>query len=558
MANRRTPEPIAAEPPVAQIEDLDPEPPGPAGNSHRREWLVGLALVVILAGVGLWQTAEQQARLAHYQAGARAAAAGDWAAARAAYAAAQGYADAAQRADHASQMQVYAAALSGTVALRPAASPRGLYSFGAGGWQALGGSDLQSRVLARCPGGALLLDAPWGGPGLPPSPEPGRVPARRLLIDTWAGFTRATLAIDPARFTSFRCTADGVWAYRAVDVLAGYGDAHTPVSRLLIAYADARSGRVVTPTVPGPPWAVTGITPDGQHLLLVDAGGPAHGDWQTPLYLDDVDGDERRFLATLPGAPAPDPPAAGPGTVLITVYRPLADAEHYQNTVLLLDLAGGAPRPLADVAVPAAVFEDHLRIQAQVIPSGPRAGMVLLIWPEGDHAVVRLVDPRVPDAPRDVRTGPGLDDLRVLDAAGPDGLILLAGAPGASGPAARRTLLTLDAAGRLQAATPPLDSRDTLDSAWVRDGRLLYSSGSYTALWSLPLDRLADPPPSTIVYSGTVWSVPPALGPPWYVGSALLAYTTPRGELHAITFDGHNDWLLESGVAAFADPAAYR
>src|SRR5947209_6538136 len=108
MADRRTPAPIAAEPPAAEIEDLDPEPPGRAANPHRREWLLGLALVVVLAGFGLWQTAEQQSRLAHYQAGARAAAAGDWAAARAAYAAAAGYGDATQRAANASRMQIYA------------------------------------------------------------------------------------------------------------------------------------------------------------------------------------------------------------------------------------------------------------------------------------------------------------------------------------------------------------------------------------------------------------------------------------------------------------------
>ena len=76
-------------------------------------------------------------------------------------------------------------------------------------------------------------------------------------------------------------------------------------------------------------------------------------------------------------------------------------------------------------AVPAVVFEDHFQVEVRVLEHGPHAGQVLLIWQEGDHAVVRLVDPARPADPiRDLRTRPGVGVVFYsLDAL--DGSILL-------------------------------------------------------------------------------------------------------------------------------------
>src|SRR5689334_1843688 len=82
----------------AVVEDLDPEPPARARHSQRRELVIGLLLVLGLAGLGGWQWWQQQSKLAAYQSGGRAAAAQDWDAAYAAYTAAGDYSDAPARA----------------------------------------------------------------------------------------------------------------------------------------------------------------------------------------------------------------------------------------------------------------------------------------------------------------------------------------------------------------------------------------------------------------------------------------------------------------------------
>ncbi|HUS14021.1 MAG TPA: hypothetical protein VM536_03290, partial [Chloroflexia bacterium] len=78
--------------PWADIEDLDPEPP--ARGMGRREWILGVLLLVSVLGLASWQWWDQQGKVTHYRAGQRAARAHEWDAALAAYRAAPGYLDA--------------------------------------------------------------------------------------------------------------------------------------------------------------------------------------------------------------------------------------------------------------------------------------------------------------------------------------------------------------------------------------------------------------------------------------------------------------------------------
>ena len=70
---------------------------------------------------------------------------------------------------------------------------------------------------------------------------------------------------------------------------------------------------------------------------------------------------------------------------------------------------------------------------------------------------------------------------------------------------------------------------------------------------SLPRGQLTGTP--TIVYAATVDRLWPPLGPPWWAGADLLAYVTPDGALHARSYDGHQDVVLDTGVTAFAREA---
>src|SRR5689334_17550995 len=152
----------------------------------RWELVLGLLLVLAVTGFASWQWWDQQTRLTHYRAGARAMVALDWTTAHAEFAAAAGYGDAETRAADAAGLEsartaaytaalaadaaghwtdlvaplarlrtlgpqyrdtprliaaveqhVYLPTLSGTVVLRADATPPGLYTYSTGGWRAL-------------------------------------------------------------------------------------------------------------------------------------------------------------------------------------------------------------------------------------------------------------------------------------------------------------------------------------------------------------------------------------------------------------------------------------
>jgi hypothetical protein len=85
--------------PFAPIELLDPPPAAERARRTRHyERALGLLLLVVIAGLSLWQVATETRRLTAYQRGIHAAAAQDWSTARVAYQAAEGYGDAARQA----------------------------------------------------------------------------------------------------------------------------------------------------------------------------------------------------------------------------------------------------------------------------------------------------------------------------------------------------------------------------------------------------------------------------------------------------------------------------
>ncbi|HMA35270.1 MAG TPA: hypothetical protein VKY74_12445, partial [Chloroflexia bacterium] len=415
--------------------------------------------------------------------------------------------------------------------------------------------------------GALLFDGPWRGPDPPPTPQPGRLPARRLLVDNPNGTLHIALALNPDEFTAYRCTDAGVWGYWLTNGQASLGESQPLAPNLLVAYQAFGSAQPVTPVLPNPRWVVSGIAPDGQHLLLLDTTGLGGTHWAARLYRADPSGADPQPLADLPGAPGTELPAALGADLVFPLYRPLSDTASFRNMFWLL-AAGGPPplRLLVDVPVAAPHFEDHFPAQLVVRRQGPQAGQLVVTWPEGDHAVVRLIDPAHPDRATggdgDFRTRPGLRDLHLLSEAA-DGTLLLGAAPPATGAAAAlNTIVDIPPGRPIQEITLPVPAGAGLLDTWVRAGRVIYTTGSYAytpyapaagyTFYSLPLDHLAAAPVPMALYSATVASAWPALGPPWHVGAGLLAYITAGDELHARSYDGQQDWLLERGVRALA------
>ena len=599
--------------PFAPIEDLDPPPPRPAAAMPRWELVLGLLLVLAVTGFASWQWWDQQTRLTHYRAGARALAALDWTTAHAEFAAAAGYSDAETRAADAAGLEsarnaaytaaraadvaghwadlvaplarlrtlgpqyrdtprliaaveqhVYLPTLSGTVVLRPDATPPGLYTYSADGWRALPGSDRTSTVLATCPDGGMVYDAAWHGPEPAPTPAPGRLPVRRVLMSARGGTVPSTLALDSDRFDQFRCTGAGVWGIRTLNELPG-APASAPVPLRLVAFQPFGGAAPISPVDLGANWTVAGPAPDGRHLLLYETGALTATGGQTGLYMADATGRNPRHLADLPGAPGPDLPVAAGPDLVVSAYLPVAGTRAYTNTVLLVDPAGTRPpRSIVEVRVPAATFDDHFQVQTQVVATGPRTGQVLVIWPADSGMVVRLVDPVHADRPwYDIYLS-DRQEARVLAADTPDGaLILVASRVTTLSRSPDDRLVYVDPQDRATEIAESAGGADRMLAAWVRGDYLVYATGAGPNIGfdgpkryifrSLPRGQLTGIP--TVVYAATVDRLWPPLGPPWWAGADLLAYLTPAGELHARSYDGHQDVVLDTGVTAFAREA---
>jgi hypothetical protein len=614
----------------APIEDLDPEPATRVRRGHRWEFALGVLLVLGLAGVGGWQWWQGQAKLAAYQAGARAAANGDWDSAYAAYGRAEGYADATARAAAAgqtiarrnaqygsaaaaaqagnwpaalqairqvqqiaphywdtaqisqeAQQHVYTAALSDAVVLRPTAAPPGLYIYTAGGWRWLQGSDSLSRVQATCADGEIIFDAAPSQPAVTPTPLPApsllrprgnnynSYVERRLLGSRPDGTAdpRGALAFDP--LYHYLCTAGGLWGESAL------APQDNPLPRDLVVFGPFAwtyqpfGGQPITPTLPGPAWAVLGPTPDGQQMLLLDGTDIGAPNLHARLYLADPNGGNRRPLGDFSGG------------VMMSSFSPdahyllLTMREAETATTRLLDLTGSQPaRVLAqgnrDPRVP--YYYDAF---GAFLGLGAQAADGLLTWTDGSQRHIRLIDPTHPDTPLiDTQLAiPSLSAYPFGPSIDASGLLLNIQALDGLGAEVRQLLVYIDPAGQIHTFDPGIKSSgDFVGNAWLQDERLIFAisgisdsagTGFPYTLFSVPLSQLDSPAPSvTAVYTGTYKFAQPdtptiAPVPTFHLGPSVLAYTTASGDLHARTYDGAIDLLLESGVTALYKQLPY-
>ena len=256
--------------PISVVEDLDPEPPVRPGSSQRIELLVGVIfLSCVLAFVAL-QWWHQQAQISDYASGQTALAVNNWDGALSYFTKAGDYRDAAQQATHAREQvternrlytsaqqhiangewldsladlraimkiqpayftveaqekaalqNVYTAALSGTVALRPDATPPGLYYYSNTGWVYLQDSDERSAIMDTDNHGRFVYDVPGAAKGSTPlgsSPPNTRIAITniryyRVAQLTYNGFIYSHLDLDPEHYNQIILNANGAWGF---------------------------------------------------------------------------------------------------------------------------------------------------------------------------------------------------------------------------------------------------------------------------------------------------------------------------------------------------------
>jgi hypothetical protein len=475
--------------------------------------------------------------------------------------------------------RTYTAALSGTVALRAQATPPGLYSYTPDGWRFLAGSDGGSRVRGTCEDGGVLYDTPRTGR----TRSPGAGITSSLTLPAGAGRDLRRTApggapdpVPPVRYNpatyQYTCTPGGLWGIlQRQDGGIALNDGQGADYPFWLMYQTADQRGPVPLRLPDQTWPIRALAvpPRGEQILitgLTDISpamlrpGPPPGMARTRFYLTGAGGDNPRLVDDLAGWPGSTEVSPDGRFVLVTMYRPLT-GNRGLGTTLLLDLSGTLPtRPLAQMPLDL----DHQRAVggAAFIREGPRQGQVLTVGDDPRDPQLRIYDPARRDLTPLVQV-PAPADLSEITRleAGPDGALLITVTDTSYVTGGRTGLLAyLDPQERLTIIHPAPGDDLYLSRAWLRPGRLVYEaqdpgvgSEARYALYSLPLDRLtaADSAPAAI-YRGAVdtqeWNELTTTLTSWRIGPGAIAYVTRDGELHARSFDGAVDVVLESGV----------
>jgi hypothetical protein len=265
---------------LSTIEELDPEPGVGEGFSRKREFALGVVLVLAVLAWAFWQVWTTEVKRESYRRGGEAAGLKEWEEARTHYVAASGYKDADSRAAEAvrniterdrqykaaldlagrgewvkavrstmevrriqpgflqpmpepladAEGQVYRDALEGVIALRTEARPPGLYYRSAKGWVYLDGSDRHSSVLGAGVSSRVIYDVPGDKQTRPGDATPGPsmrsgqpgspgLAGRRLMVASLVEeeLGSSPLGFDPSYYNFYVWGEQGVWAFRYAD-----------------------------------------------------------------------------------------------------------------------------------------------------------------------------------------------------------------------------------------------------------------------------------------------------------------------------------------------------
>lgn len=526
--------PTDAPPTGMELLDRDPAPP-----PRRLPWepILGLLLVLGIAGAGLWQWTSAGTQHAAYRTALQAETAQDWDRALVAYQQAGSYSDAPIRAGNvaatvrerdtayataAGAMQkgdwaallpalvplkrlaptyrdtprfvqavetgLYTPALGGTVALRPSAQPPGLYTYRLGGWRWLAGSDTHSQIETRCPNGDWLLDVPLPTlPGATPLPAPPadasdieRLVGRRFALVTADGAPHTLL--DPAlnRWYHRECDSRRVWGYGLAQIPTV--SAAVPLLPLTATWQLFDQATLHAPALPGPGWGLGDPSPDGQTLLVLDLTHFAAAQPRMSLFLANTDGSNLRPLVEFPGLLESNTFSPDGRSLMLKIQQPLpadADPAAPASMIRILWIMLTDPNPARSVAQITLAGDQHAfnaPLYASFLTQAPYAGWLFVRKSEASGDTVDLIAPDPTVARQTYKLPSDLYGGFYLTAANGTGRLLLS----FISHAARDSGGGTDTIGILNPPTglirfqPPLRPGRQLSETVIRADRLIY------------------------------------------------------------------------------------
>ncbi len=627
--------------PISIVEDLDPEPPSKPGSSQRLELLVGVILLACVLAFVAFQWWHQQAQVSDYASGQTAMSVDNWDAALYHFTQAGDYRDAAQQATHAREQvternrlytsaqqhtanhewlesladlravrqiqpdylnseaqektalqNVYTTSLSGTVALRPDATPPGLYYYGSAGWIYLQDSDERSAIIDTDDHGRLVYDVPGAPKGSAPlgsSPPNTRAAITniryyRVAQLTDNGFIYSHLDLDAERYNQIILNAGGAWGFSygnsPDDNPAGYNASGDYVAGgnfvgVKMDY-EPFTGPIATvnsrPSFTGTSATniIVAIDPQSDRYLSVDYTNAhefkAGNDTIVKLYLNQAGSSARQLIYTHTGGSLPGAQLSHDGRyalVNVTTLKAnggidktstlLVDLQNTQTPHVIREVTGSLPTPLGSVFVREGIF----------------AGDIALYARSYDGTRLTLLDPTQVDSAanpqgiiKDISVPNQTDNMWVLVDETTSGITLIGQTyePSSYPSSYTLSLVTMPAQGQPTVNNIEMVANSYFGSiqikgdsaAWVTDIYPMGGTSNVTtninmaALSTVNTDTIKP----TVVFTSTYDPIAKNVNttPSISLGDELIAYSLD-GQLHARAYSGSVDIVLENGVS---------
>lgn len=489
---------------------------------------------------------------------------------------------------------VYTDALGGAIVVRKEAGQTGLYLRAGDKWVWLKGSDNRSIPLARDEQGRVVYDVPSDVIQTRPPPMPGSLYnsgdlyiGRKLVwtqpSDGDIGFHE--LELDASHFVPFMSGEKGLWLVHPVDFIPN--DHHSePIVRdpfhvTEMAYQPYTGGPAATVQIP-PSTEIAGgetivsIDPGSNKYLLAEwMGADSFGvsaETTVNLYLCAMGENTRQLVYTHKGGGLQSAELSPSGRfVVVHTYTRLASPDSEEQTTVLVDLQDGSrTATLLTMTVARGASSAPLPVMTSTfVRRGALTESLVLALHLPATTHIQLLDPmHDPNTVNSLRTdvrieGTTYKNWEVTGQSAAGVLVIGQEANVESTPVTNTlSLIRISPDGRQETHNIQVSAFSGITDAFVEGDGIMWTNYEYVSAAEMrrPVRSLYSLKGSNTDEAVRLFTTDGIEGtylrpdPSFRLGDKLLAYTD-GDELHARTYDGKLDMVLERGVPTVIEDA---